>query len=64
MLSFTIVFLIWFTGAIIAEVGATESQASHQRILDAYEKKLQLVTNDIERERIMRARTLFIESRS
>ena len=64
MLSFTIVFLVWFTGAIMAEVGATESQLSHQNILVAYEQRLQQASNDMERERILRSRELFLESRS
>lgn len=64
MLSFTIVFLVWFTGAIMAEVGATESQRSHQNILVAYEQRLQQASNDMERERILRSRELFLESRS
>ena len=54
MLSFTIVFLVWFTGAIMAEVGATESQRSHQNILAVYEQRLQQASNDMERERILR----------
>lgn len=64
MLSFTIMFLVWFTGAIMAEVGATESLRSHQNILDAYEQKLEQASNYMERERILRSRELFLESRS
>lgn len=56
-------FLAWFTGAIMAEVGATESQRSHQNILVAYEQRLQQASNDMERERILQLTTHCPEGR-